>query len=170
MPVDIDEPRPGTGVTGVMSDWESNFNSSAAPSRYQSDVELRALYKQQQQPPLPDNAAEKVKEAFQPDAAEKNYTDWKPWEKRFIVFMVSMAAFFSPLSANVYFPIFNTLSDVLNVSGTLINVTVTTYMVSPYPLRKHCVSAPSDRFTKIIHFMIFRISWRLCHLHVATID
>ncbi len=41
-----------------------------------------------------------------------------------------MGAFFSPLSANIYYPIFNILAQDFHVSNTLINLTVTVYMVS----------------------------------------
>lgn len=62
--------------------------------------------------------------------SSKNFSDWNTWEKRLIIFAASLAALFSPLSANIYFPIFNVLADDLHVSNTLINLTVTTYMVS----------------------------------------
>ena len=62
--------------------------------------------------------------------SNKNFSDWNTWEKRLIIFAASLAALFSPLSANIYFPIFNVLADDLHVSNTLINLTVTTYMVS----------------------------------------
>jgi multidrug resistance protein len=54
-------------------------------------------------------------------------------QKRFIVFMASLAGFFSPVSANIYFPALNSLARDLNVSHTLINLTLTSYMVSRYP-------------------------------------
>ncbi|KAI7161713.1 hypothetical protein KC352_g26774, partial [Hortaea werneckii] len=50
-------------------------------------------------------------------------------QKRFIVFMVAMAGFFSPLSANIYFPALNTLSRDFNVSSGVINLTLTSYMI-----------------------------------------
>lgn len=40
------------------------------------------------------------------------------------------AGLFSSLSAQIYFPALNTLADDLNVSTSLINLTVTSYMVS----------------------------------------
>ena len=42
----------------------------------------------------------------------------------------SFAAFFSPLSSNVYFPAINTIAKDLRVSISRINLTVTTYQVS----------------------------------------
>ena len=51
------------------------------------------------------------------------------WEKRFIVLVASMASFFSPISANIYFPALNTLAQEYRVSTTLINLTITVYMI-----------------------------------------
>lgn len=39
------------------------------------------------------------------------------------------AAFISPTSANIYFPALNSLQTDLNVSSTLINLTLTSYMI-----------------------------------------
>ncbi|KAL8914337.1 MAG: hypothetical protein Q9172_007105 [Xanthocarpia lactea] len=50
-------------------------------------------------------------------------------EKRLIVFIISMAGFFSPLSANIYFPTVNYLARDLDVSLGLINLTITAYLV-----------------------------------------
>lgn len=50
-------------------------------------------------------------------------------QKRFIVFMVAWGGFFSPLSANIYYPALNTLSRELNVSQELLNLTLTSYMI-----------------------------------------
>lgn len=50
-------------------------------------------------------------------------------QKRFIVFMAAWAGFFSPVSGNIYFPALNPLAEDLNVSNTLINLTLTSYMV-----------------------------------------
>jgi multidrug resistance protein len=56
-------------------------------------------------------------------------TVFTAWEKRFIVLVASMASFFSPISANIYFPALNTLSQEYHVSTTLINLTITVYMI-----------------------------------------
>ena len=50
-------------------------------------------------------------------------------EKTFIVVIASLAALFSPLSANIYYPALNVLAKDLNVSNSLINLTVTSYLV-----------------------------------------
>ena len=50
-------------------------------------------------------------------------------KKRYIVFMVSYAGFFSPLSASSYFPALNAIAAEYRVSNTLINLTLTSYMI-----------------------------------------
>ena len=57
------------------------------------------------------------------------YTVFSRSQKRFIVFMVAMAGFFSPLSANIYFPALNPLARDLHVSNQLINLSLTSYMI-----------------------------------------
>ncbi|KAF2637483.1 MFS general substrate transporter [Massarina eburnea CBS 473.64] len=50
-------------------------------------------------------------------------------KKIFIVFLAAWGGFFSPLSANIYFPALTTLSKDYNVSSTLMNLTLTSYMI-----------------------------------------
>jgi hypothetical protein len=50
-------------------------------------------------------------------------------QKLFIVITASLAGSFSPVSANIYFPALNSLARDLNVSNTLINLMLTSYMV-----------------------------------------
>jgi multidrug resistance protein len=57
------------------------------------------------------------------------YSAFSTWKKRYIVIMVTWAAFISPTSANIYFPALNPLKDDLRVSTTLINLTLTSYMI-----------------------------------------
>lgn len=61
---------------------------------------------------------------------EPSFSIYSPREKKFIVLMASMAALLSPLSANIYYPALNILADELSVSLTLINLTITAYLVS----------------------------------------
>jgi hypothetical protein len=62
-------------------------------------------------------------------AAEEIYTVFTRGEITFIAIMASISTFFSPLTASIYFPALNTISTELGVSNTLVNLTVTTYMV-----------------------------------------
>jgi multidrug resistance protein len=57
------------------------------------------------------------------------YSSFTTRQKRYIVLMVTWAAFISPTSANIYFPALNPLEVDLGVSPTLINLTVTSYMI-----------------------------------------
>ena len=62
-------------------------------------------------------------------SSEAPYSIFTENQKRFIVFIASWAGFFSPVSSQIYFPALNTLAKDLNVSNSLINLTLTSYMV-----------------------------------------
>lgn len=49
--------------------------------------------------------------------------------KLFIIVMVAWGGFFSPISANIYYPALNTLSTELHVNDELINLSLTTYSI-----------------------------------------
>lgn len=57
------------------------------------------------------------------------YTSFTLWEKRLIVLAASMSAFFSPLTAQIYFPALNVVAEDFGVTTSQINLTVTTYMI-----------------------------------------
>jgi hypothetical protein len=59
----------------------------------------------------------------------KDYSSVTLWEKRFIVFTATIAALFSPFTAQIYFPALNTIAQDLRVTNSKVNLTVTTYMV-----------------------------------------
>jgi hypothetical protein len=59
----------------------------------------------------------------------KDYSSFTTWEKRFIVFTATIAATFSPFTAQIYFPALNTIAKDLHVTNSKVNLTVTTYMV-----------------------------------------
>ncbi|KAI9837876.1 MAG: hypothetical protein M1837_002696 [Sclerophora amabilis] len=61
--------------------------------------------------------------------AQSAYSVFGKHEKRLIIFMVSLGAFFSPLSGNIYYPALNVLSVDFRVSESLINLTITSYMI-----------------------------------------
>lgn len=54
------------------------------------------------------------------------YTKKQKW---LLVYVVSLAAMFSPLSSNIYFPAIDSISTDLHTSTSLIALTVTVYMV-----------------------------------------
>lgn len=80
-------------------------------------------------------------------------------QKRFIVVMASFGGFFSPLSASIYFPVLNALAQDLGVTSTLINLTLTSYMVHslislPY---WHCAHKGLVRFFKASRLPLLEI-------------
>jgi hypothetical protein len=64
------------------------------------------------------------------DPADVDYSIFTISQRRFIVFMASWAGFFSPVSSQIYFPALITLGQDLHVSNSLMNLTLTSYMVS----------------------------------------
>lgn len=63
------------------------------------------------------------------EAVPPRYSSFTLWEKRLIVLGASLSAFFSPLTAQIYFPALNILEQEFHVSNSQINLTVTTYMI-----------------------------------------
>lgn len=67
---------------------------------------------------------------MQPEAVQPLvYSIYTRRQKSFIVFMSSLGGFFSPLSANTYLPSIPKLSASLNVSTTLMNLTITAFLI-----------------------------------------
>lgn len=60
---------------------------------------------------------------------EKPYSAFTNSQKWFIVGVASAAAFFSPLSGQIYFPVIPVLTEKYNLTGTLLDISVTTYMI-----------------------------------------
>ena len=63
------------------------------------------------------------------NSQEAPYSTFTKSQKRWIILLIAMAGFFSPLSANIYFPAINYLARDLSVSLELINLTITAYLV-----------------------------------------
>ena len=57
------------------------------------------------------------------------YSTFSNKAKRGIVLLVALAGFFSPLSANIYFPALDYIASDLNVSLELMNLTITAYLI-----------------------------------------
>ncbi|OHE90790.1 major facilitator superfamily transporter [Colletotrichum orchidophilum] len=57
------------------------------------------------------------------------YSVYTTWEKRFIVLGASLAAFFSPFTAQIYLPALTVLANEFKVSDSDMNLTLTTYMI-----------------------------------------
>ncbi|KAL1598890.1 hypothetical protein SLS60_008033 [Paraconiothyrium brasiliense] len=57
------------------------------------------------------------------------YSVFTKKQKYLIVFLAAWGGFFSPLSANIYFPALTQLAVEYNVSSTLMNLTLTSYLI-----------------------------------------
>ncbi|KAK8106860.1 MFS general substrate transporter [Apiospora kogelbergensis] len=60
---------------------------------------------------------------------QPSYTIFSRRQKNFIVFMAGLGGFFSPLSANTYLPSIPDLASYLGVSTSLMNLTVTVFLI-----------------------------------------
>jgi MFS family permease len=72
---------------------------------------------------------EDVEKAEPTSTTQIPYSVFSVNQKRFIVFMVSLAGFISPLSSSIYFPALNSLAVAYHKSDSIINLTVTSYMI-----------------------------------------
>lgn len=66
---------------------------------------------------------------IQPSTSSETWSVFTIQQKRFIVLLVAIASFFSPLSANIYFPALNTLAVDFGTTAAIMNLTLTSYMI-----------------------------------------
>ena len=59
----------------------------------------------------------------------ERYSAFSKSQKKLIIFTAALASTFSPFSANIYYPALNSIAADLHVSASLMNLTITTYMV-----------------------------------------
>lgn len=65
-----------------------------------------------------------------PQDGDQDYTVFTTAQKRWLVLAASLASFLAPMSGAIYMPALVSLAKDEKVSITLINLTVTTYLVS----------------------------------------
>ena len=89
----------------------------------------------------PDSQDEKANQKNEDDASNVNpvyNVDDKPYsvfthnEKRIIILCTGLSQFFSPISSQIYFPSLDAIASDLHVSSSLVNLTITVYLVSDY--------------------------------------
>ncbi len=68
-------------------------------------------------------------EQLHPVSSGPAYSVFSKSTKRWVIAMATCAGFVSPMTANIYFPALNPIAADLGVSVSLINLTLTTYMV-----------------------------------------
>ncbi|KAE8444155.1 hypothetical protein EG329_000843 [Mollisiaceae sp. DMI_Dod_QoI] len=100
------------------------------------DVDIEVAQGRESQP-LDEQADEKKEDEagnVNPEHPEHKVDD-KPYsvfthnEKKIIVICAGLCQFFSPISGQIYFPSLDAISADLNVSNSLVNLTITTYLI-----------------------------------------
>ncbi|KAK5111990.1 hypothetical protein LTR62_004524 [Meristemomyces frigidus] len=89
------------------------------------------------------------------------YSIFTPKTKLFIVFIVSISSLISPLGASTFYPALDVLAQDLHVTPTLINLSLTTYMIAQ-GIAPSIIAGMSDnsgrRLSYIICFVIFIVA------------
>jgi multidrug resistance protein len=78
---------------------------------------------------VPEAQLETTEVAPAPEESQPLFSAFTKRQKLFIVIMVSLASFFSPLSGQIYYPVMPTLVKNYQLTPALINLTITTYMI-----------------------------------------
>ncbi|KAL6715294.1 hypothetical protein ACLMJK_007559 [Lecanora helva] len=60
---------------------------------------------------------------------QKQHSTFSNRQKKYIIMTAAFASSFSPISANIYYPALNSIATDLHISASLINLTITTYMI-----------------------------------------
>ncbi|KAK7743235.1 hypothetical protein SLS53_004320 [Cytospora paraplurivora] len=104
---------------------------SAATSQSSDDEgdRLEQSVPADQQPPSEEIIASPTSEGDPLEIVPKQYSAFNLWEKRLIVLGASLSAFFSPLTAQIYFPALTLLEQDFHVSSSKINLTIMAYMI-----------------------------------------
>lgn len=130
-------PNPDSGSPGTekvesvpRSEWINSAHSEVPPQPELGNRPRTSSQSQDIEAGISNQPEEDQRdESRQQDVDEPPYSIFGKHEKHYIIALASLAALFSPLSANIYFPALNTLSHDLNVSLDKINLTITTYLV-----------------------------------------
>ena len=63
------------------------------------------------------------------DPTPPPFSTFTLWQKRYIVFLATFAAVFSPMSSFIFYPAINSIAHGLSVGVGLVNLSITSYMV-----------------------------------------
>lgn len=108
------EARPNAEVHGVSERGDEFAGVPDVPDRHEQAEEKEAVGDRR-----PVNEPEEIKQ----------YSVFTKNEKKLIVLCAGFCSFFSPISGQIYFPSLDAIATDLRVSYTLVNLTITTYMV-----------------------------------------
>ncbi|KAH6972467.1 major facilitator superfamily domain-containing protein [Ilyonectria sp. MPI-CAGE-AT-0026] len=110
------------------------YSFSQAPFRYPSKYSKANAKRpaQRYQAYKPISAADDPADAptAPADPPKDPFTAFSPWRRRFILTVVTTAGCFGPLAGNIYLPALPILEKEFNASATMINVTVSVFMLT----------------------------------------
>ncbi|EDU50639.1 conserved hypothetical protein [Pyrenophora tritici-repentis Pt-1C-BFP] len=101
-----------------------------------------------------------VQPGLQRTLSEPPYSVFSKGMKTWIIFLVSISSLISPFGASMFLPALNVLSDVLHITPSQVNISITTYMIAQ-AIAPAFLGTLSDnsgrRLTFIICFVIYSI-------------
>jgi hypothetical protein len=107
--------------------------------------------------PVQDVERGEVSNVFQHPSSEPPYSIFTQAEKIWIITLLSIGALISPFGATLYYPVLNELSKVLHVTPTMINISITTYMVRFQMINSQC-TVDMDRLHKLLRRLSSEVS------------
>lgn len=106
----------------------SKANAKRPAQRYQAYKPVSAADDPADAPPTGPSPAGPPKDVEK--KPPKPFTAFSPWRRRFILTVVTTAGCFGPLAGNIYLPALPILEKEFNASATMINVTVSVFMLT----------------------------------------
>ncbi|KAF2009885.1 MFS general substrate transporter [Aaosphaeria arxii CBS 175.79] len=94
------------------------------------------------------------------------YSAFSNGMKWWIIFLVSISALISPFAATLYYPALNVMSDVLHISPTMTNVSLTTYMIAQ-AIAPAIIGNLSDNSGRRIAFLVSYVIFILANIGLA---
>ena len=116
------ESRVGTNADVIARNDPDDAVIDVAPNTHEQAPSSRTTIEKQE------NAASNAHAQHTID--DKPYSVFNHTEKMTIVLCAGFSAFFSPISGQIYFPSLDAIAADLHVSNSLVNLTMTTYLVS----------------------------------------
>lgn len=101
--------------------------------------------------------------ATKDDAPYHVFSKRQKWN---IVYLVSLAGSFSPLSSNIYFPAINAISTELGVSMSLVALTITVYMIVQ-GIAPSLFGAVSDTSGRRLTFVVLLVIYTAANLGLS---
>jgi hypothetical protein len=127
---------PSTSTDSAKSELESGRITIGRINAHAQSEQKDAAIEGAQGPDSQDEQTDKKNEDDAGNVNPEHNIDDKPYsifthnEKRIIILCAGLSQFFSPISGQIYFPSLDAIAADLHVSNSLVNLTITTYLVS----------------------------------------